>query len=155
LTDADGRTYRFGTTAAARKSFGTHVSFWYLEQVRDVAGHDLVYHYIKDRGEVYLDSIEWGPLVGGQRAFRAALEDQARADAVLTYRAGFKVHSARRVARIHVCSCGQVQRDVVLGYDEEFALTRLATVEVQSGDGAEALPPLHFSYAAAGPGVQV
>jgi RHS repeat-associated protein len=155
LTDADGRVYRFGTTAAARKAFAGKVSFWYLEEVRDVAGNTVVYRYTADKGEVYLDAIEWGPVAGTERAFRAALEYEARTDAVVSYRTGFRVESAKRLARVRVWSFGAVQRVVELGYETQFALTRVNSVRVTSGDGSESLPETRFTYAAPQPGSQV
>jgi RHS repeat-associated protein len=154
LTDADGRIYRFGTTAAARKASGTKVSWWYLEQVRDVAGNTVDYHYVADKGEVYLDAIAWGPAVGTDRAFRATLAYEARADAVVSYRTGFRVESGKRLRQVQVWSFGAVQRIVTIGYETQFALTRVRTVQITSGDGAEALPTTRFTYAAAQPGVQ-
>lgn len=154
LTDADGRIYRFGTTAAARKASGTKVSWWYLEQVRDVAGNTVDYHYVADKGEVYLDAVAWGPAVGADRAFRATLEYEVRADAVVSYRTGFRVESGKRLKQVRVWSFGAVQRLVTLGYETQFALTRVRTVQVTSGDGAETLPVTRFTYAAAQPGVQ-
>jgi YD repeat-containing protein len=154
LTDPDGRVYRFGTTAAARKASGAMVSTWYLEEVRDVAGNSVAYQYATDKGEVYLAAIEWGPTVGAARAFRAALEYEARADAVVSYRTGFRVESARRLARVKVWSFGAIQRVVELGYDGQFALTRVKSVRVTSADGSEALPETRFTYAAAEPAAQ-
>ncbi|KAB2907524.1 MAG: hypothetical protein F9K40_04935, partial [Kofleriaceae bacterium] len=149
LTDADGRVYRFGTTAAARKASGANVSAWYLEEIRDVAGNRIVYGYRTDKGEVYLDRIEWGPSVGGARVFRAALEYEPRADAVVSYRTGFRVESALRLARVRVSSFGGTQRIVALAYDDRFPLTRVKSVRVTSGDGVDALPETRFTYAAA------
>jgi YD repeat-containing protein len=154
LTDADGKVYRFGTTAAARKASGTQVSTWFLEEVRDAGGNSVAYEYLTHKGEVYLAAIEWGPLVAGARAFRAALEYDPRADAVVSFRTGFRVESAKRLARVKVWSFGAVQRVVEIAYDDQFALTRVATVRVTSADGSEALPTTHFTYAAAAPGAQ-
>ncbi len=155
LTDADGRVYRFGTTTAARKANGTRVSAWYLEEIRDVAGHTLSYRYRADRGEIYLDAIEWGPTILGTRAFRAALTYEPRADAVVSYRTGFRVESALRVTGIRVDSFGGVRRLVSIGYDDSFPLTRVQSVRVTSGDGVDALPETRFTYAATEGGAQV
>jgi RHS repeat-associated protein len=149
LTDPDGTVYRFGTTAAGRKASGNNVSFWYLEEVRDLIGQTIVYRYRAAAGEVYLDRIEWGPEVDGAGAFAAELVYGARADAVVSYRTGFRVEAAQRLDQIKVWSFGEVQRVMTLAYDDSFALTRLAEVTVTSADGSAALPPLSFSYAAA------
>ena len=148
LTDADGRVYRFGTTPQARKASGAQTSFWYLESVTDVGGHEVVYSYRQSLGEVYLESVEWGPAVNGARAFRAALEYEPRNDVVVSYRTGFRVESAERLARVRVGSFGVAQRVVTLGYEAGFALTRVKSVSVMSGDGVDALPETRFRYAA-------
>ncbi|MCU0692918.1 MAG: FG-GAP-like repeat-containing protein, partial [Polyangiaceae bacterium] len=152
LVDADGLVYRFGTTADARKESGSRVSFWYLQEVRDVAGHTIHYGYRQDRGEVYLAEISWGPLVGEVRALRAELVYEARRDAVVSFRTGFRVESAQRLAEIRVWSFGAVQRTITLGYEDQFPLTRLQTVRVTGRGGQETLPELSFSYAGAQPG---
>src|SRR5262249_20690169 len=106
------------------------------------------YSYHQGGGEVYLDSIAWGPTVNQQPAFRADLVYEDRADKVVSYRTGFRVELAQRLASIRVSAFGGVQRLVALDYDDSFPLTRLAGVTVTSADGSIALPPLSFSYAA-------
>jgi RHS repeat-associated protein len=149
VTAPDGKVYRFGTAAVARKASGTRVATWYLEEVRDVTGQVITYQYRQDRGEVYMDSISWGPILLGVPAFRAELVFENRSDAVVSYRTGFRVESAQRLAQIKIWSFGAVRRVVALTYDSTFALSRLASVKVTSGDGLDALPPLSFRYAAA------
>ncbi|HSS00287.1 MAG TPA: FG-GAP-like repeat-containing protein [Kofleriaceae bacterium] len=147
LVDADGRVRRFGTTAAGRKASGSQVAMWFLEEVRDVAGQTIRYQYTQDRGEVYLESIAWGPTLTGGPAFRAELVYESRSDAVVSYRTGFRVESARRLSEIRVWSYGVLRRVARLSYEGAFALTRLHGVTVQSADGQDALPPLTFTYA--------
>ncbi|HMG52221.1 MAG TPA: FG-GAP-like repeat-containing protein, partial [Kofleriaceae bacterium] len=149
LTGPDGKLYRFGTTAAGRKASGTRVAAWYLEQIRDVAGQTIDYHYRQDRGEVYLDAITWGPSVGADRVFRAELVYADRSDAVVSYRTGFRVEAAQRLTQIRIWSFGAVRRAMTLGYDGAFALSRLSGVELISADGTDAMPPLAFHYTAA------
>jgi len=152
LTDPDGRVYRFGTTAGARKASAAQIAVWYLEQVRDVAGQTIDYRYHADRGEVYLDAVEWGPTIGGARAYQAEMIYEARPDSVVSFRTGFRVETAQRVARVRVWAAGGIQRIVELSYDNGFALSRLGGVRVTGGDGVDALPELAFTYAAAQPG---
>ncbi|HEY0987474.1 MAG TPA: FG-GAP-like repeat-containing protein, partial [Kofleriaceae bacterium] len=148
LVGPDGKIYRFGTTDAGRKASGARVAFWYLEQVRDVAGQTIDYHYRQDRGEVYLDSITWGPTVGAEPAFRAELIYESRGDAVVSYRTGFRVESAQRLAQIRIWSFGAISRATALDYEGSFALSRLHGVRLTSADGVDAMPPLTFNYAA-------
>ncbi|HEY0987421.1 MAG TPA: FG-GAP-like repeat-containing protein, partial [Kofleriaceae bacterium] len=147
LVDPDGKVRRFGTTAAGRKASGGQVAAWYLEEVRDVVGQTIRYQYAQDRGEVYLDSITWGPALAGGPAFRVELVYEARTDAVVSYRTGFRVESARRLTEIRTWSFGAIQRIARLTYEGGFALTRLHGVTVTSADGQDALPPVTFTYA--------
>jgi RHS repeat-associated protein len=154
LTDADGKVYRFGTTASTRKASGPLVSAWLLEEVRDPGGNTVAYQYVTHEGELHLAAIEWGPTVDGARAFRAALEYDDRSDAVVSFRTGFRVESGKRLARVKVWSFGAVQRVVEIGYDDQFALTRVASVRVTSADGSEELPLTRFTYATTDGGAQ-
>jgi RHS repeat-associated protein len=151
VRDPDGLEYRYGVSAAARKGAAGAVAAWYLEEIRDVAGQTIAYTYRRERGEVYLDAIAWGPDHGGAPAFRADLVYEARPDAVIGYRTGARVETAERLARIDVESFGTPLRTVALGYDETFALSRLAGVTVTGGD--DALPALSFTYAVPSPAV--
>jgi len=146
LTDPDGVVYRFGQTAAGRKGSGTQVACWYLEQVRYTNGSIIDYQYISDRGEVYLVGITWGPLVGGTPAYRAELAYEARTDAVVSYRTGFRVEAAQRLASIKLWSFGQVRRVVALSYEAGLALTRRHPVKVTSPDGPRWPPAVSFTY---------
>ena len=153
FVDADGRVYLFGTTPEGRKASGPKTSFWYLEKVTDVAGNELIYHYRQSLGEVYLESIEWGPMVNGARSFSAALEYEPRTDVVVSHRTGFKVVSAERLAHVRITSYGLAQRVVNLEYENvdtptSFPLTRVKSVQVTSADGVESLPETRFTYAA-------
>lgn len=150
LTAADGTVYRLGTTAEGRKASGAQVAAWYLQEVRNVFGQTIEYRYSQLGGEVYLSEIGWGPLVGGVRTYRAQLVYEARPDAVVSYRTGFRVETSRRVDKLVVWSAGQVRRVVELSYDNTFQLSRLSQVRVQSADGQVSLPPVTFQYAAAG-----
>lgn len=149
VTSADGTVYRLGVTALGRKASGTQVASWYLEEVRHVSGQTIEYRYQQAGGEVYLSEVLWGPMVSGARAYRAEVRYEARPDAVVSYRTGFRVESAQRIDKIVVWSFGGQQRVVDLSYEANFALSRLSSVRVTSPDGLEALPQLSFHYAAA------
>ena len=153
LTARDGKIYRFGATDEGRKASGTQVAAWYLESVTDVAGEVITYHYRHDRGEVYLDSLTWGPSLGSAPAFRAEMVYEDRTDAVVSYRTGFRVEAAQRLAQIKIWSFGAVRRVVSLSYDASFALSRLSGVQLASADGQDTMPPLAFHYAQAASGV--
>lgn len=151
LTAADGTIYRLGLSASARKASasGAQVAFWYLQEVQNVAGQTIEYRYAQAGGEVYLSEVLWGPSIAGVRAFRAEMIYEDRSDAVVSYRTGFRVESAKRLDKIKVWSYGGVQRIVDLSYETNFAISRLSQVKVTSADGLDALPPVTFQYATA------
>ncbi|HTE53483.1 MAG TPA: FG-GAP-like repeat-containing protein [Kofleriaceae bacterium] len=149
LTDDSGTVYRFGTSAGARKASSAEVAVWYLAQVENVAGQTIDYRYHQDLGEVYLDAIEWGPTIAGARAYKAEMIYQARPDSVVSFRTGFRVETAQRLSRVRVWSAGGVRTVLVLTYDQGFALSRLHGVRETSASGADAMPELTFTYAAA------
>ncbi len=152
LVDPNGVIYRLGETTAGRKASGSQVAFWYLEQIQYTNGQTIDYRYAQDQGEVYLAGITWGPPLGALKVFRAEMVYESRGDAVVSYRTGFRVATAQRLAKINILSYAQVQRTIALSYDEQFALSRLQQVKVTSGDGLDALPPVTFSYATASTG---
>lgn len=152
LTAPDGKIYRFGTTAEGRKASAAKIATWYLESVRDVAGQTITYHHRQDRGEVYMDAIEWGPMFGAAPAFKAEFVYEDRSDAVVSYRTGFRVEAAQRLKQIKIWSFGAVRRTLTLSYDASFALSRLSGVQLASADGLTSLPSLAFHYAAASSG---
>ncbi|HET9620835.1 MAG TPA: FG-GAP-like repeat-containing protein [Kofleriaceae bacterium] len=149
VTAPDGTVYRFGTTAASRKASGAQTAAWYLAQIRNVAGQTIDYQYHADRGELYLDAITWGPAVAGAPAFRVDVDYEARGDAAVSYRTGFRVETAQRIAKLRVSAFGALARVASVTYEQTFALSRLHGVTVTSGDGATALPPVTFTYATA------
>jgi hypothetical protein len=100
VTAADGTVYRLGVTAAGRKASGSQVASWYLEEVRHVSGQTIEYRYQQALGEVYLSEVLWGPMINGARAFRAEVRYEARPDAVVSYRTGFRVESGQRVDKV-------------------------------------------------------
>jgi RHS repeat-associated protein len=146
LIDPNGTVYRLGVTPAGRKASDTRIAFWYLEEVRDVTGETVSYRYSHDENEVYLEAVEWGPTQDGKRVFRAQLIYEARPDAVVSHRTGFRVVSQRRLAHIRIEAFGSLQRTVELAYEDTFPLTRLRMIRVVGRDGSQ-LPPIEFRYA--------
>jgi RHS repeat-associated protein len=141
----DGTRYQLGVAAGARQEAPGKIAAWLVERITDVAGQVVDFTYQQDQGEVYLDRIAWG-------SFAAVLERQSRADVITSYALGFPVITAKRVSAIRVESFGEVQRRYELGYDESFAVSRLASVQVIGRGGQDALPQTTFSYAQHGAG---
>jgi RHS repeat-associated protein len=145
LIDAAGTHFRLGTSDASRLQSGGQVAEWLLERATDVAGHTIAYGYERRDGQLYLASIAWGEI------YRADLRYEDRPDAVVSWRTGFRIDARRRLAELRLSALGALRTRVVLGYDESFALSRLATVYVEGADGTRS-PTTTLSYAAAAVG---
>jgi RHS repeat-associated protein len=151
VTDSDGTIYFFGLTAASRQEDGTRVHAWYPELVVHRSGESLAIFYSHNRGQVYLQGMAWGPMY----RFEAVLEYETRTDEVVSYREGFQVITNQRLARVRVKSSGNVLRTYHLGYENEFAVSRLASVRMSGFQGLDelptlSLPTLNLEYAPAG-----
>src|SRR5688572_5416660 len=140
LDDGTGVRYRIGTSAASRHASadGTRVQAWLLESQTNLAGEHIRYGYLHDVGQTYLASITWGP----SDVYSAALTYEPRTDAVTSYRDGFAVTTARRLARIAITAAGTERRAYQLAYDDAFSVTRLAGVTSTGKAGAGSWPAL-------------
>jgi RHS repeat-associated protein len=148
LRTADGSILRFGTSAASRQGPAQGTAVWHLEQVEDVAGQTIDYTYRAGDGALYLEEVAWGPRIGAAPAFRIELRYENRADPVVSYRSGGRVAVDERIAGIDTWSFATKVRTLTLGYDQTFAVSRLASVTVSGSDGTS-LPSLTFAYAQA------
>ena len=145
LVDATGTHYRLGTSDASRLQSGSMVAAWLLERVTDVAGHVIDYTYERHDGELFLTAITWG----GDNVYRADLVYEDRPDKVVSWRTGFAVTASQRLTSIRLSAFGTLRSTVVLTYDQSFALSRLATVQVVGASDGAASPKTTLSYAAA------
>ncbi|NOK01954.1 hypothetical protein HNV27_10110 [Myxococcus xanthus] len=145
VTENGGTRYFLGTTANARQESATtgQVAAWFAEEVHHPAGHRITIQYFIDGGQVYPASLTWGP----GESFLVELLYEERQDSVVSYRSGFGVETAKRLKDVRVTSFNEVVRTYHLSYDDSFALSRLAHVEVSGRGGEGALPMLSFAYA--------
>jgi RHS repeat-associated protein len=146
-TDAAGNRYQIGTTAAARIEDGARVASWHVERLSSATGESIEYRYRRDRGQVYLASVHWGP----EQVFSVHFDYTARPDPTKAYRTGFAVTTALRLNAIRVVAFGELVRSYALTYDQQFALSRLHQITMHGRGGRGALPPLTFSYGAPAP----
>ena len=104
ITDSGGTHYFLGLTAEGRLENGTHTAAWFLQRAVNIVAQEMNFSYQHDTGEVYLHSITWGPTVGGAPAYSVVLTNEARPDAVTSYRTGFSVKTASRLQQVEVKS---------------------------------------------------
>ena len=145
VTDSDGTRYYFGLTAESRQEDSAgHIYSWYPELVVHRSGESLVLYYHKGRGQLYLDRLAWGP----DYRFEADLTYEDRPDQTVSFREGFEVETTERLTRIAVLSNQVELRAYHLTYDEDFTLSRLASIHMTGLSGQGSLPDLTFNYAA-------
>lgn len=145
----DGSTMVYGLSSTARVAGsvgGVPVVFaWALERVVDRFGNEIHYAYVKDRGQLYLEAIDYNVRPGAAQN-RVELAYEARPDALADYRARFGVVTGRRLNRITTFALGQPVRRYDLTYDEANGLSLLSSVTAVGRDGTTALPPVRFWY---------
>jgi hypothetical protein len=105
VDDGAGVKYRLGTSPASRLGDGTHTQAWLIERETNLMGEQIDYAYTRDQGQLYPDSIVWGP----RATYRVDFAYDARTDATISYRTGFSVVTAQRLSSI-VTSVGGVER---------------------------------------------
>jgi len=147
ITNAAGVRYFFGNSSASREEQDGRVSAWMLDWVVDLGGNEIEYTYTKASNRLYLESMNWGPVSGGNPVYRVEIEYEARADAEISYQTGFEVKTSSRVKAIRVRSFNHVLRTYHLVYDGAFALSRLRRVDYTGLDDDGTLPSQTFTYA--------
>jgi RHS repeat-associated protein len=147
VTDPSGTRYWFGRTSQSRlQDDGGRVAEWWLETVIHPTGRTIAFEYARDRGQLYLTRVAWGP----RGELTAQLTYADRADPVISWARGFEVVTARRLTTVTVASRGEVLRRYALAYEDPdaFALSRLVGVTMTGFHGDGAMPPLSFTYTA-------
>src|SRR3569833_1924119 len=145
VDDGRGNHFNLGTTAASRQDRdATHTLAWHLEDQTNLMGEHVHCTYLHDAGQIYLAGMTWGPA----NSFGVTFNYTARPDVVTSYREGFRVATAQRLAAIHVMSFGTERRAYQLAYDATFSVSRLAGVTSTGLAGSGAWPALSFTYEA-------
>lgn len=175
----DGTKLEFGLTAAGRIEDGTHVFSWLLERETDTHGNVIEYRYRSFSGDQnlnqkYLASVRYGPGAAPWTSYHfVAFQYEDRADWFEDGRAGFLVHTGKRLQSIVVGSQGVALTNHVSGdfdadgttdyLNRRYELKYLAyagtnshwslleQVKLVGADGVTALPPVTFSYAVCNP----
>lgn len=108
-----------GSSLEVDDEAGNHVFRWMLTRMSDAHGSTIYYHYRRDRGQLYLDSIHYlSPAACGAESTAAERRDcneplsgygarvglvyEARQDAFTTYTSGYPITTALRLRRVEV-----------------------------------------------------
>lgn len=151
VDDGKGVHYRLGTSLASRQDKDpTHTLAWLVESETNLMGEQIAFEYSHDQGQVYLTKITWGP--GG--VYSATLGYETRDDPTKSYRGGFAVVTAQRLASITVTASGTERRAYRLVYDQRdpndptvLPVARLVGVTSTGVNRNGSWPALTFKYA--------
>jgi RHS repeat-associated protein len=145
VDDGNGIRFKLGVTAGAREQRdATSILAWRLEEQTNAMGERIRYTYTRHLGQLYLARIVWGPT----DVYSVDLTYAARTDVTTSYREGYRVDTAKRLAAIKVTAFGVQRRSYALAYDATFPVARLAGVTSKGKAGGGAWPALSFTYAA-------
>ena len=140
--DGAGSRYVFGATADTRRGGPRGTEAWLLQSIENAQGAAITYSYKHSEGEADLQEIVWGP----DSRFRVQLDYEARPDATIDYRRGYRAVRRRRLVAIRVRSQGEPLRTYRLAYAQGEGLSRLQSIEMLGRDGVLALPPVQLTY---------
>jgi len=154
LMSRDGTLYTLGTDAAtslADPANPANIFAWHLESIVDALGYKAAFTWLSDRGQLYLDTIEYG-------AYRIVFTYETRPDAFRSGRSGFTITTGLRCTQIELQLVGDPQPAVrrwTLAYTADAAsaaslLTTVTLAGVDEKGTVLAAPPLTLGYAQAG-----
>lgn len=144
VDDGKGNHFKLGTLPASREARdASHTLAWHVDEQTNQMGERIVYSYTNDRGQLYLERVTWGP----SAMFGVDLAYEPRPDVTTSYRSGYRVDLANRIASIHVMVGGTERRAYQLAYDTSFSVSRLNAITSTGVSGQGAWPALGFTYA--------
>ncbi len=134
VTEKDGMEYTFANTQAD-PSDATQVFRWYLSTSTDANGNTISYTYHSDQGQLYPDTISYGPYTV---SFGRATNTNPRSG----YASGFFVRTALQVDEISVAYNGSTTATYDLVYTNDRLTSITPTTDV-------AKPAVVFEYSTA------
>lgn len=150
-TDRAGTRYLFGHSSDSRQDDpgNANVIFrWGLTRVQDPNGNFMTVKYIKDRGQIYLDQIDYAGNATLQPTNRVTFSWESRTDKPTLYTLGFPVTTAYRLKAIDIFANGDRVRKYELQYAYSGITGRslLQSVIQYGNNGSSHLPETTFAY---------
>ncbi|MCG8616931.1 MAG: hypothetical protein MI802_11990, partial [Desulfobacterales bacterium] len=135
----DGTRYYFGTTSASRQDDpddSSRVFKWCLDKVVDTNGNYMTLSYTKDRGQIYLSTIDYAgrqgsPAKSPSNSVVFYLED-VRTDIASEFTALFEVVTSKRLKSIKVQSNSGTSRAYALSYKTTTETSRSMLEQVDN-----------------------
>ncbi len=147
IQTGDGKTMKFGQTAASREADDTRVFAWYMDEESDAAGNTIVYSYRRDQNKLYLEEVQYS-------IFRVRFLFESRPDSIRNGRSGFLRVTAQRVKAVEL-HCERLAPTRMRIYSLTFAqaqngVSLLAGFALSATDGitTDRAPALTFDYSA-------
>ena len=153
VTDKDGNVFEYGhQTGQQAYHSGQDVNAWYITRTENVLGNYMTYHYTTDWYTLYLSSIVYGnnSLAANALENRIVFEYENRTDVTQFYLDDVPCRMTKRLKNIVTKTGNDVYRTYRLNYDTssdgiDNPYSRLTTVTMSNGDGAE-LKPLTIQW---------
>ncbi|SDL55829.1 toxin TcdB middle/N-terminal domain-containing protein [Tessaracoccus oleiagri] len=143
----EGRSFTLGSTPDSRLEDGGRVFAWYCDEERDAVGNTVRYTYLRDGGQLYVASVQWG-------IFELRLVHGPRPDVCTTTRPGFPVTTALRCNRVER-HCLRADPPLVGQWDLKYEDAPVSSLSLLTGvrywgigpEGErDPQPPLGFAY---------
>jgi hypothetical protein len=118
VTDKNGISYKFGSTAASRQDPGgsTTIYKWMLDEIRDANNNYIKFTYTKDAGQIYPSSIVYTGNGTTDGPFTVNFVNEARSDHYPSYKTGYSVTTSYRINEIDVLVSGTWVKKYLLTY---------------------------------------
>jgi hypothetical protein len=154
VTDKNGTTYKFGTTAASRQDPGgsTTIYKWVLDEIRDTNNNYIKFTFTKAAGQIYPSSIVYTGNGSTDGPFTVNFLTEARSDNYPSYKTGYSVTTNSQINEIDVLVSGTWEKKYLLTYStgDNGARSILTQITEQGQDDSSTtitLPATTESYA--------
>jgi len=152
--DKNGAKYTFGSSVDSRivNSNATKIFAWFLDSVEDVYGNKIIFTYVKDGSQVYLERAIYtsndliSPALAADKSVECVYED-GRPDALYSYRSGWKIETNKRLKEVRAKADNVLKWRYMLDYEESIDTGRslLSQITLFDAEG-NSLPPKKFTY---------
>ncbi|MGB9716479.1 MAG: SpvB/TcaC N-terminal domain-containing protein, partial [Thermodesulfovibrionales bacterium] len=155
MVEKSGIRYLFGQTSASRQDDPEDPNMifkWCLDRVEDTNGNYMTFTYAKDRGQIYLDRIDYTGNGALSLTNYVKFYLEPRSDAPNMYTTNFRVKTIYRLRSIDIFTQDSLARRYKLEYNYSPSTSRslLSKIIQYGGDGIQYLPPIILDYTTGG-----
>jgi RHS repeat-associated protein len=154
VTNSDGVKYLYGNTPESRVENASNTSevyTWYITEISDIFGNNINYNYVKEGGQVYLNSIKYTNIGNNQGIYEVMFNYESRLDSVESYKSGFRVYNAKRLSSVDVNVLGSKIKSYKLSYmtgvnGARSLIAGITESSFENGTLSKSLPETTFGY---------